>query len=146
MVSVAAGVGEWLGERGVGQGDRVVLWGPNQPAWAGAYFGCLLAGAVLVPLDARTAPDFVAKVVEKTRPRLQLVGPTQEPSPTAPAVRFADLPPLDRSLPPSLPVPTEDDLAEIFDQVVGEAEAVRRLEREKRTIPPRGVPAPRERH
>ena len=113
LVAFAAGVARWLPSQGVEKGDRIIIWGPSEPAWAGAYFGCLLAGAVLVPLDARTAPDFVAKVVEKTRPRLQLVGPTQEPSPTAPAVRFADLPPLDRSLPPSLPVPTEDDLAEI---------------------------------
>jgi long-chain acyl-CoA synthetase len=92
LVSVAAGVRDWLGERGVGHGDRVVLWGPNQPAWAGAYFGCLLAGAVLVPLDSRSAPDFVARVIEKTRPKLQIVGASQEPSVAAPVARFGDLP------------------------------------------------------
>src|SRR5579884_1446111 len=113
LVAFAAGVARALPEHGVSRGDRVLIWGPNEPAWAGAYFGCLLAGAVLVPLDARTAPEFAAKVVEKTRPRLQLLGPTQAPVPGVPALRFADLPPVDRALPLPTPVPTEDDLAEI---------------------------------
>ncbi|HZS00878.1 MAG TPA: AMP-binding protein [Chloroflexota bacterium] len=113
LVAFAAGVAHSLVSQGVKAGDRVVIWGPNEPAWAGAYFGSLLAGAVLVPLDARTAPDFVARVVEKTRPALQMLGPSQEPAPGVPVVRFADLPPPDRSRPVPTPVPSEDDLAEV---------------------------------
>ncbi len=113
LVAFAAGVARWLGSEGVAPGDRVIFWGPNEPAWAGAYFGALLAGAVVVPLDARSAPDFVERVVARTRPRLQLVGPAQEPPPAAPVVRFADLPPPDTGLPIPTPVPAEDDLAEI---------------------------------
>lgn len=113
LVAFAAGVAAWLGEQGVGRGDRVVLWGPNQPAWAGAFFGCLMAGAVVVPLDARSAPDFVARVVERTRPRLQVLGPAQAPVAEVPAVRFADLPALEPGLQPPPPVAAEDDLAEI---------------------------------
>src|SRR5947209_20579416 len=50
LVAFAAGVAGWLGTQGVGRGDRIVLWGPNEPAWAGTFFGALLAGTVLVPL------------------------------------------------------------------------------------------------
>ncbi|HZU07800.1 MAG TPA: AMP-binding protein [Chloroflexota bacterium] len=113
LVAFAAGVARWLSERGIGAGERVILWGPNEPAWSGAFFGCLLVGAVVVPLDARNTPEFVERVIAKTRPRLQLLGPTQTPVGTVPAVRFAELPSLDRSLSPPTPVPAEDDLAEI---------------------------------
>ena len=113
LVAHAAGVARWLGEQGVGPGDRVVLWGPNEPAWAGAFFGCLMAGAVVVPLDARNAPDFAERVVGRTRPRLQLLGAAQPPLGEVPAVRFADLPPPERGLAPPAPVAQENDLAEI---------------------------------
>lgn len=113
LVAYAAGVARWLGERGVVHGDRVVLWGASEPAWAGAYYGCLMAGAVVVPLDFRGAPDFAARVVAKTRPKLQIVGPSQEPPDTAPMVRFADLPPPDLTLPTPRPSVTADDLAVI---------------------------------
>jgi len=89
----------------------VILWGPSQPIWGGVYYGCLLVGAIVVPLDFRSAPDFVARVVAKTRPKLQIVGPTQQPASTVPAVRFADLPPLDPTLPTPRPLATPDDLA-----------------------------------
>ena len=39
-----------LESRGVGKGDRVILWGENSPEWIAAFFGCLLRGAVAVPL------------------------------------------------------------------------------------------------
>ncbi|HLI26565.1 MAG TPA: AMP-binding protein [Chloroflexota bacterium] len=111
LVAYAAGVARWLAAQGIGHGDRVILWGPSQPIWGGVYYGCLLVGAIVVPLDFRSAPDFVARVVAKTRPKLQIVGPTQQPASTVPAVRFADLPPLDPTLPTPRPLATPDDLA-----------------------------------
>ncbi|HLH21051.1 MAG TPA: AMP-binding protein [Chloroflexota bacterium] len=112
-VAFAAGVARWLRVQGVERGDRVVLWGPNEPAWGGTFFGALLVGAVVVPLDARGAPDFAARVTERTRPRLQVLGAAQPPVAGVPAVRFADLPPLERGLEPPAPVAAPDDLAEI---------------------------------
>jgi long-chain acyl-CoA synthetase len=112
-VAFAAGVARWLRAQGVERGDRIVLWGANEPAWGGTFFGALLIGAVVVPLDARSAPDFAARVAERTRARLQVLGATQEPVPSVPAARFADLPPLERGLAPPEPVAAEDDLAEI---------------------------------
>ena len=69
----AGRVASLLQSRGIGKGDRVLLWGPNCPQWVLAYFGCARAGAVLVPLDLRSAPEFVARVSSKTRPKLAFV-------------------------------------------------------------------------
>src|SRR5215207_4352180 len=61
-----------LESRGVGKGERVLLWAANGPEWVAAFFGCALRGAVVVPLDVESAPDFVARVQEQTRARLLL--------------------------------------------------------------------------
>src|ERR1700676_4734652 len=51
-----------LQERGVRTGDRVLLWGPNSAEWAAAFWGCLLRGAVAVPMDDGAALDFAGRV------------------------------------------------------------------------------------
>jgi long-chain acyl-CoA synthetase len=52
-----------LKEGGVRTGDRVLLWGPNSAEWAAAFWGCLLRGAVAVPMDDGATLDFAARVV-----------------------------------------------------------------------------------
>ncbi len=66
-------VASFLQEKGIEKGDRILLWGPNMPQWVLGFFGALRAGAVPVPLDVRSAPDFVSRVVEQTEPRLAFV-------------------------------------------------------------------------
>src|SRR5215212_2615376 len=61
-----------LEARGIGKGERVLLWAANGPEWVAAFYGCALRGAVAVPLDVESAPDFVARVQEQTRARLVL--------------------------------------------------------------------------
>ncbi len=51
-----------LKERGVRTGDRVLLWGPNSAEWVAAFWGCLLRGAVAVPMDDGAALDFAGRV------------------------------------------------------------------------------------
>ena len=58
--------------RGVGKGERVLLWAANGPEWVAAFYGCALRGAVVVPLDVESAPDFVARVQAQTQARLVL--------------------------------------------------------------------------
>ena len=48
--------------RGIGKGDRVVLWGDNSPEWAAAFAGIMLRGAVAVPMDRIAAADFMQRV------------------------------------------------------------------------------------
>lgn len=62
---------------GVGPGDRVVLWGPNDPLWVIALFGLQRLGAVAVPIDARSTVGFVAGLVTQTEPRLALLARPQ---------------------------------------------------------------------
>jgi long-chain acyl-CoA synthetase len=62
-----------LERRGIVAGERVVLRGENSAEWIGVFFGCLLRGALAVPLDAAGSPEFAGRVVEDTQARL-LVG------------------------------------------------------------------------
>src|SRR6266481_7376592 len=59
-----------LREREIRTGDRVLLWGPNSAEWVAAFWGCLLRGAVAVPIDDGTMPDFAARVARETSAKL----------------------------------------------------------------------------
>ena len=62
-----------LMRRQITAGDRVVLWGENGAEWIAAFFGCVLRGVLVVPLDASGDAEFARRVIAETRPRL-LVG------------------------------------------------------------------------
>ncbi len=64
-----------LARRGIAPGDRVVLWGENSAEWIAAFFGCLLRGAIAVPLDLAGSPAFAARVVADVAPRLVVGDP-----------------------------------------------------------------------
>jgi long-chain acyl-CoA synthetase len=59
--------------RGIVSGDRILLWGQNSAAWIAAFYGCVLRGILVVPLDAAGDPRFAQRVTTETSPRL-LVG------------------------------------------------------------------------
>jgi long-chain acyl-CoA synthetase len=56
--------------RDIGKGDRVLLWGDNSAEWVGAFFGCMLRGAVAVPMDRIAAPDFAQRVMSDVGAKL----------------------------------------------------------------------------
>lgn len=56
--------------RGIGKGDKVVIWGENCAEWIVAFFGCLLRGAIVVPIDKIAAPDFAARVAQQVDTKL----------------------------------------------------------------------------
>ncbi len=56
--------------RTIEPGDRVVLWGENSAAWVACFFGCVLRGVLVVPLDAGGAVSFAERIVRETAPRL----------------------------------------------------------------------------
>ena len=111
-------VASYLQEMGVKKGDRVLLWGPNMPQWVLAFFGALRAGAVAVPLDVRSAPDFVARVLESTEPRLAFTSrfTRQSMNGTIPSVLLEGLDQTvaTRSADPTHVAVEPDDLAEIM--------------------------------
>lgn len=63
---------ESLAAHGIARGDRVLLWGANRPQWGAAFLALLRIGAVAVPLDFRSAPEFIQRVAEQTRPKALL--------------------------------------------------------------------------
>lgn len=69
----ARSVGSFLRSRGVVPGDRVVVQGPNTVAWVVAAWGCLLAGASVVPLGHRLPAAECRRLLAGMSPRLRLV-------------------------------------------------------------------------
>ena len=66
-----------LEKREISAGDRVLFWGENSPEWIAAFYGCLLRGAIVVPLDLKSAPDFVARVQQQVSAKLLLADDSQ---------------------------------------------------------------------
>src|SRR5579863_3302886 len=63
LADYAAACALELKARGVRTGDRVLLWGPNSAPWMAAFWGCLLRGAVAVPMDDMATLEFASRVV-----------------------------------------------------------------------------------
>jgi len=61
-----------LEQRDISKGDRVLFWGENSPEWVAAYFGCLLRGVIVVPLDYESSPEFAARVQAQVKAKLIL--------------------------------------------------------------------------
>jgi len=99
-----------LEARGVGAGDRVLFWGESSPEWIACFYGCLLRGSVVVPLDLKSAPDFVARVQQQVSAKLLL---SDEPQPqlNIPRLPFDSLP--QHSAQPYPTAAKPDDLVQI---------------------------------
>ena len=78
-----------LEAREIARGDRVLFWGENSGEWIAAFFGCLLRGVVVVPLDVKSQLDFVVKVQQQVSAKL-LLADAPEPRIEAPGVSFSD--------------------------------------------------------
>ena len=59
---------------GVRRGERVLLWSESRPEWVFAFWGSLLAGAVVVPVGAESSSEFVSRVADVARPRVVALG------------------------------------------------------------------------
>jgi long-chain acyl-CoA synthetase len=59
-----------LEARQIGPGDRVLLWAENSAEWIAAFYGCMVRGVLVVPLDAYGNADFAARVAADVRPKL----------------------------------------------------------------------------
>jgi long-chain acyl-CoA synthetase len=111
----ARGFAARLADAGVRKGDAVVFWSENRPEWIVAFWGCLLCGIVVVPIDYRSSPEFLARISRKVAARLVLIGEDVPPATAAldaPVWRLHDLEWRDGS-PPSVAA-SRDDVAEII--------------------------------
>ncbi len=111
-------VAAMLQQRGLKKGDQAVLWGPNCPQWVLAFFGCIRAGVVLVPLDVRSAPDYVERVLSRTEAAVAFTSrftPKGDVDLGIPEIAFEELEGLIEGLPqPEAVEIAPDDLAEIM--------------------------------
>ena len=80
-------------EHGVRTGDRVLLWGPNSAEWVAAFWGCLLRGAVAVPLDDSSTLDFVSRVAADAGIKFAFASRSKPPLiPAVPTLFLEDFP------------------------------------------------------
>src|SRR5215470_5208304 len=56
--------------RGIGKGDAVLLWGENSAEWISVFFGCLLRGAVIVPIDHASSGEFAQRITQEVKAKL----------------------------------------------------------------------------
>ena len=85
-----------LVERGIVKGDRVLIWGENQPEWIAAFFGCILRGVVPVPIDVFGSETFAHRVAQEIDPKL-VTGSREQMKSFPGALAFEDF----ASLPPA---------------------------------------------
>src|SRR3989442_13732399 len=62
-----------LAERGIQRGDRVMLWGENSAEWVAVFFGCAMAGVIVVPMDDAATVDLAWRVFHQVEAKL-LIG------------------------------------------------------------------------
>ena len=56
--------------RGINKGDAVLLWGENSPEWIVVFFGCLLRGVVIVPVDHGSTVEFTSRIAREVHAKL----------------------------------------------------------------------------
>ena len=61
-----------LEARNISKGDRVLIWAESSPEWVAAFFGCLLRGVIVVPLDFESSPEFAIRVQQQVQAKLIL--------------------------------------------------------------------------
>src|SRR5437870_3193733 len=76
---------------GISKGDKVLFWSENRPEWIIALWGCLLEGAVAVPIDYRSSVDRVRRIEAIVEARILLVGDEVSASPDIATWKLADI-------------------------------------------------------
>ncbi len=70
LVLTSRRIARELESRGVSPGERVILCGANSAEWVAAFWGCLLSGVVVVPIDRQSSAEFVSSVQKQTDAKL----------------------------------------------------------------------------
>ena len=70
----AIGFARRLQTTGIEPAQSVVVWGENRPEWIAVFWGCLLARAVVVPIDYRASRHLLARVAALVSARVVVIG------------------------------------------------------------------------
>lgn len=119
IVEAACQFARTLEARQIGKGDRVLLWGENCAEWVVAFLGCVLRGAVVVPMDRVASADFVLRVARQVDAKWLVCSREQARlAPGWPSVPFEDLvatlAPHSRARYPSPELKREDTVEIVF--------------------------------
>src|SRR5579884_368994 len=63
-----------LEQRGVGKGERILIWSENRPEWITAFWGAVARGVQVVPVDYRFSVDLVRLIAAEAKTRLLVHG------------------------------------------------------------------------
>ena len=74
LATLARAFASDLQRRGIGADDKIVIWAENRIEWVAAFWGVLLARAVLVPVDYRASAELVHRLASIVAAKLILVG------------------------------------------------------------------------
>lgn len=66
------------------KGDRIIILGENHPAWVIAFWGAVIHGVQVVPIDPAFTPQFVEKVQGTVKAKLLVLGRFPHPPPSFP--------------------------------------------------------------
>lgn len=66
---------------GLRVGDRVLIWSESRPEWVAAFWGCILNGVAVIPVDVQASADVVGRIAKAAGPRGILVGDVVEGEP-----------------------------------------------------------------
>ncbi|HKT11623.1 MAG TPA: AMP-binding protein [Terriglobia bacterium] len=70
VVQQALAFSHWLRSRQFmaegGGAPRMILWAAPGARWAMAFYGCILSGATVVPVDAGFSREFLGRIVERS--------------------------------------------------------------------------------
>jgi long-chain acyl-CoA synthetase len=107
-----------LERRGIAKGDAVLLWGENSAEWISAFLGCVVRGAVVVPIDHASPAEFANRVAKEVDAKLIFRDGGSENCGTIPVIPldslFASTAQHDSSEYPSPPLTRQDSLEIIF--------------------------------
>src|SRR5579862_832041 len=63
-----------LTNAGIAPGEKVVIWSENRTEWVIAFWGCLLAQVVIVPVDYRASADLLLRIAAIVTAKAILIG------------------------------------------------------------------------
>jgi len=72
IASLAGRFAALLASHHVEPGDRVLIWGENSAEWVAAFHGCILRGALAVPLDAFGNAEFAGRIAADVQPKIAI--------------------------------------------------------------------------
>lgn len=72
VADTATNFAKELRARGIVKNDKVILWGDNCAEWVAAFLGCMLNGAVAIPLDKAGTGEFARRVAEQVDAKLAI--------------------------------------------------------------------------